>query len=379
MAAGECMAECHPSRPALAFRCRYSSRNVVLPDITADGTEFGDAVVEFVRKNPTRVVLPTGDSAIAALMPRRDQLATLGCALALAPTSALKIANDKGRTLELASSLGIHHPKTMRIDNLDDMSAILSEFDFPFVLKPTTSWTRRSTDRLVPVEVIDKTEAMEAAERILIAGAGVLAQQFASGLRESISLFMVDGKVLASCGHLAYRSNPPLGGASVMRETIPLHQDIYGAAVELATAIGIQGPCDVEFRRDAENHPLLMEVNARLAGTIENAIRSGVDLPLMIWQWAVGLPINRVESYRIGVRTRWLRGEMGWLLANYGRAGRPDSVSRRRAFWIFATEFARTRYYDCFDRHDLHPVIAELKITAAAARQSISKLREKTI
>jgi hypothetical protein len=113
----------------------------------------------------------------------------------------------------------------MRIDNLDDMSAILSEFDFPFVLKPTTSWTRRSTDRLVPVEVIDKTEAMEAAERILIAGAGVLAQQFASGLRESISLFMVDGKVLASCGHLAYRSNPPLGGASVMRETMRVMQN----------------------------------------------------------------------------------------------------------------------------------------------------------
>jgi predicted ATP-grasp superfamily ATP-dependent carboligase len=352
---------------------------VVLPDITADGTEFGTAVVEFVRKNPTRVVLPAGDGAIAALMPRRDQLATLGCVLALAPSSALKIANDKDRTLEVARNLGIDHPKTMRIDNLDDMSAILAEFDFPFVLKPTTSWTQRSTDRLVPVEVIDKTEAMEVAERILAAGAGVLVQQFASGLRESVSLFMVDGKVLASCAHVAYRSNPPLGGASVMRETIPLHQDIYGAAVELATAIGVQGPCDVEFRRDADNRPLLMEVNGRLGGTTEDAIRSGVDLPLMVWQWAAGLPINRVESYRIGVRTRWLRGEMGWLLANYGRAGRPDSVSRRHAFWIFATEFARTRYYDCFDRHDPNPVIAELKIMVTAAKGSISKLREKEI
>ena len=104
-------------------------------------------------------------------------------------------------------------------------------------------------------------------------------------------------------------------------------------------------------------------------------IHSGVDLPLMIWQWATGLPMDRVESNGIGVRTRWLRGDMSWLLANYGRTGRPDSVSRKHGLWIFATEFARTRYYDCFDRHDLGPVIAELQIMTTAIRRSLSEIQ----
>ncbi len=87
-----------------------------------------------------------------------------------------------------------------------------------------------------------------------------------------------------------------------------------------------------------------MEINARLAGTIENAVHSGVDFPLMIWQWATGQPVNRVEGYQTGVRTRWLHGDMRWLRDNYGRVGRPDSVSRSRALWIFASEFVRTRH-----------------------------------
>ena len=270
VAAGECITDCGPSRPVLTFRSRYSSRNVVLPGITADGMEFGDAVVEFVRKNPTRVVLPSGDGAIAALMPRRDQLAALGCVLALAPDTALNIANDKDRTLEFARSLGIDYPKTVRIGNLHEIPAVLAEFNFPLVLKPTTSRTGQSTGRLSPVEVVDKTEAVEVAERILAAGAGLLAQQFASGRREGVALFIADREVLASRTYVEYRTNPPLGGASVMRESIPHQRDTHSAAVRLATAIGIQGPCVVEFRRDAYDRALLMEINARLGGTTEN-------------------------------------------------------------------------------------------------------------
>ena len=91
-----------------------------------------------------------------------------------------------------------------------------------------------------------------------------------------------------------------------MRESIPVPEELLNAAVSLATTIGVEGPSEVEFRRDASGRPLLMEINARLAGTLENAIHSGVDFPLMIWQWGTGQPIEPVKSYRTGVRTRWL-------------------------------------------------------------------------
>jgi hypothetical protein len=70
-----------------------------------------------------------------------------------------------------------------------------------------------------------------------------------------------------------------------------------------------------------------------------------------------------VQSYRTGVRTRWLHGDLRWLRENRERTGRPDSVSGARAAWAFTAEFARTRNYDYFDRRDLGPGLAELRNT----------------
>jgi predicted ATP-grasp superfamily ATP-dependent carboligase len=370
VAMGESFVECDPVLPVPAFQSRYSAHNVVMPNYATDPDSYAAAVVDFVREHATRVVLPTGDGSIAALRPVREQLTALGCVLALAPEAALEIANDKDRTLEVARGLGIDQPKTMRIDNLDELPAVLAKFAFPFVLKPTTSWSPLAGDRFTPVEVVSEAEAFDVTREFLSVCPGVLAQEWACGRREGVTLFIVDGEVLASCAHVALRTNPQLGGASVMRESIPMPPDIYSSSVRLATAIGMQGVCEVEFRRDANNRPLLMEINARLAGTIENAVHSGVDFPLMIWQWATGLTVDRVESYRTGVRTRWLHGELRWLRDNQQRIGRPDSVSRNRALWVFGSEFARTRHYDCFDWRDLGPAVAELRTTATAIRRS---------
>jgi predicted ATP-grasp superfamily ATP-dependent carboligase len=370
VALAESFVEYRSSLPVPAFQSRYCAYSLALPSYAEDGGAFAEAVLGFVSKHPTRVVLPTGDGVIAMLSPLREDLAALGCTLAVAPDSALEMATDKNRTLEVADRLGIAHPRTRRFDSLDELPSVLAEFPLPFVLKPTVSWTGRTAARIVPCEVVSEDEATDVAREFISAGSSVLAQQWACGRREGVTLFIADGEVVASCGHVAHRTSPPLGGASVMRESIATPPDIYDSAIRLAKAIGIEGVCEVEFRRDADGKPLLMEINPRLAGTIENAMHSGVDFPLMIWQWATGRPVARSNGYRTGVRTRWLHGDLRWLRDNYSRAGRPDSVSSFQAMLTFGTEFFRTRYYDCFDWRDLHPFITELRVTAAVARRS---------
>jgi predicted ATP-grasp superfamily ATP-dependent carboligase len=293
--------------------------------------------------------------------------------LALAPDRALKIAGDKERTLAIARELGIAYPKSARISEMDDLAKAIEEFGFPLVIKPTISWAGQPAARIVPVEVVSEEEARGAVARFLAMNVGVLAQQWACGRREGVSLFIVNGEVVAKCGHVAYRTNPAMGGVSVMRESIPVPPDILDPAVRLSTAVGMEGVCEVEFRRDADNRPLLMEINPRLAGTIENAIRSGVDLPLMIWQWATGDPVRAVSDYRTGVRTRWLQGDLRWLMENQRHAGRPDTVSRIRSFWVFATEFARTRYYDYLDWDDVKPALAEFRCTMTGSWRVLAR------
>ena len=367
VAAGESVAQFDPDRPLPAFQSRYCAKRLVLPSFVDDAEEFSRAVIAFARKHSPRVVLPTGDATIGTLRPYREELAALGCVLALAPEAALAVANDKDRTLKVARRIGVECPQSVPVASVDDLSAAYAAFGFPFVLKPTISWTGQSATRVVPVEVVSEAEAEAVTEQILAAGSGVLAQEWLPGRREGVTVFVASDDVVAACGHVAHRTSPPLGGVSVVRESIDPPPDILDAAVRLVKEIGIQGVCEVEFRRDARGQPFLMEVNARLSGTIENAVQAGVDFPLMIWQWATGNSVARVDSYRTGIRTRWLHGDLRWLTENYQRIGRPDSISRSRSVIIFAAEFARTRHYDYFDKYDLRPFAAEIRHTAKVA------------
>jgi predicted ATP-grasp superfamily ATP-dependent carboligase len=363
VAAAESFAQFDPAVPPPTFRSRYCARAVTLPDLVRDTEAFVGEILDFVSKHSASVVLPTGDITIAVLRPHREKFTELCCFLALAPESALEIANDKDRTLTVAQQLGIAQPRTTRISGTDELKSAGAELGWPFVLKPAVSWAGRAAERLVPADVIDLPEATKFTQRFLDAGAGVLAQEWVPGRREGVTLFIVGDEVLAACGHVAHRTSPPLGGASVIRESIEVPVDMLDAAVRLAKQIGLQGVCEVEFRRDAKGRPLLMEINARLAGTIENAVRAGVDFPLMIWRWATGLDVAPVQEYRTGIRTRWLHGDIRWLWENWERVGRPDSASRARCLYAFISEFAKSFNYDYFDSRDVKPFLAELRYT----------------
>ena len=129
-----------------------------------------------------------------------------------------------------------------------------------------------------------------------------------------MTLFIVGGEVMASCGHVEHRTTPPLGGASVMRESIA---DPAGRAMTRRCGwrwpLASRGCARLNSGATPHGEPQLMEVNARMPGALDTAIRSGVDFPLLIWQLATGSPVSRVSEYRAGVRTRWLHGELRWL------------------------------------------------------------------
>ncbi|MEP7023223.1 MAG: hypothetical protein ABJB47_05300 [Actinomycetota bacterium] len=82
-----------------------------------------------------RVVLPASDGAMVALLPWRERLAAAGCLLALPSDTALEVATNKDRTLEVARSLGIEHPKTMRVDCADEIPDMLAMFSFDAALR----------------------------------------------------------------------------------------------------------------------------------------------------------------------------------------------------------------------------------------------------
>ena len=369
VALGEAAGQYPPEHKMPSFVSRYCAHALMLPDYVSESAAYIDAVLAFAREHGVKVVMPVGDANITLLAPHREKFKEIGSFLAVASDAALEVANDKTRTLEVAAKLDIAYPKSVQVNGVEDLREAEAQFGYPFVLKPTVSWTGAQAVRAVPVEVVNEAEAREATTGFLEAGGEVIAQQLATGRKEGVSLFIVNGEVMAHCGCIAHRTTPPLGGVSAMRESYAVPEDLLNTAVSLATTIGVEGPSEVEFRRDASGRPLLMEINARLAGTLENAIHSGVNFPLMIWQWGTGQPIEKVTSYQTGVRTRWLAGDLRWLWESVTEKGRPDSISAASGLWTFTSEFFRTRHYDFVDRRDMRPAFAEMGYTAGIIKK----------
>ena len=150
--------------------------------------------------------------------------------------------------------------------------------------------------------------------------------------------------------------------------------DLESAALALVRALDLEGYSEIEFRRDATGRPFLMEINARLSGSLEVAVRSGVPFPELLWRWAADEPLSPVVGYQTGIKMRYLKGDVKWLWENIESHGqRPDCVPPRRALATFAKDFFRRQSYDYVDRGDLRPAFVALAREVNLARRKIVK------
>jgi predicted ATP-grasp superfamily ATP-dependent carboligase len=128
-------------------------------------------------------------------------------------------------------------------------------------------------------------------------------------------------------------------------------------AEALIRELSLEGYAEIEFRRDADGRPYLMEINPRLSASVEIAVRAGVDFPLLLYGWAAAAPLKAVDSYRYGRRMRFLGGDVAWLKEALRDRGHPDAPSPARAVASFAVEFARCPGYDYWDPADPRPAL----------------------
>ncbi|PYQ19139.1 MAG: hypothetical protein DMF79_13330, partial [Acidobacteria bacterium] len=153
----------------------------------------------------------------------------------------------------------------------------------------------------------------------------------------------------------AKRTQPPLGGTSVLRQSIAVPEDIGEQTVRLVRAIDLEGYSEVEFRRDGAGAPHLMEINARLSASVEVAVRAGVDFPALLYQWACGGPIDEVKAYRVGNWMRYLEGDVVATVEALRQRGRPGVAPPVPAIAGFLFSFFKPMGYDYLDWQDPLP------------------------
>jgi predicted ATP-grasp superfamily ATP-dependent carboligase len=359
------------------FRSRYAAEQLLLPDpATAP-----EAVVEKLHAQAAAgrvdLIVPVSDDVLLPLARGRERFAGL-CALAIPDADALAQVADKAATMELARRVGVPVPAGALVTSAAQALDAARELGWPVVLKPVTSRVVHA-DGVERFEVAyaDGPEALRAAMEAFEGRCRVLVQRYHAGEGHGVELLLGAGEVLMSFQHRRLHEVPITGGASALRESVALDDELLGHATRLMRALRWTGLAMVEFRVGPDG-PVLMEVNGRIWGSLPLAVKSGVDFPLGLAALHLGPRLNGAgpvpaATPEIGVRSRNLGLELVWIASVLRRHRRYPYLPapRRRAAVAAALRLPLPR--DGFDVLCAHDPVPGVTDAVRAARRMLRK------
>jgi predicted ATP-grasp superfamily ATP-dependent carboligase len=352
----------------LASRSRYCRRHVRYPSPVSDPDGFDRFLVHFARWNRVDVVMPVAE--ITSYLVTRNRPALKPYTAVAGPSfEAFDAVADKWNVLQRAAAAGIAIPRTHFVGGLDHLETVLDEVAYPAVVKSCRSriragggWLATSVQyarsRSELVERYRTTEALRHHPSLI--------QQRITGPGTGLFVLCDAGRVRATFAHRRLREKPPSGGVSVLCESIPVDRRLLEQARHLLQPLQWDGVAMLEYKDDASGRPHLMEINGRFWGSLQLAVDAGVDFPYLAWQHALGRLADGPRLFRVGLRSRWLLGDLDHLLARVLHSPAAlelpaDAPSRSRAWRDFLRLAEPGLQYDVMRMSDLRPCLYELR------------------
>jgi predicted ATP-grasp superfamily ATP-dependent carboligase len=358
------------SAPTLAGCSKYCRETMVYPSPYSQPVEFVQAVKTQSVRRAVEVLFPMSDVTTPLLLQYQDEFAAAGIKIASASFRAFETLTDKRKLCGLAQELDIPIPVTRAVASPEALRSALRELRLPVVLKPYRSriftgsqWITASVAYADSVESLERTMAENESFR----NHPFLLQEYIKGEGRGIFALYDHGRCVALFAHRRLREKPPSGGVSVLSESVKVDPDMGKLSRRLLDHVGWHGVAMVEFKISPEGAPYLMEVNARFWGSLQLAIDAGVDFPWLLYQMATNVPLDRIDEYRVGLKNRWLLGDLDHLYLALKNT--TPAAQKCRAILSFLNFFNRDTKHEIDRWSDLRPFLFELKQYVAGMRQ----------
>jgi len=222
-------------------------------------------------------------------------------AVVLPPQEGLDLCLDKNALIEFARSIGVITPKSIYVDNLEDLKLKASDFQYPAILK-SAGEIGKNFETLYfesSKSVIDFLEK----NKIEISS-GALLQSRIYGVGEAFFGIYDNGQLVDFFMHQRVRENPISGGPSSKAKSIS-KEDLYEQGKSILDQLNWHGPAMVEFKRGLDNNLYLMEVNPKFWGSLDLAIESGINFPLILTAIALPEKVALVKSRHLEKTFQW--------------------------------------------------------------------------
>lgn len=351
------------TKRSLAGSSRYCRQSFVYPSPYQEPERFVSRLLEMIRNHDVDAVFPISDIAMHIICPEREQFERY-TKLPSPRAEVFQEISDKYRLMQQAVSVGVGLPETIFVPdgNLDRVIDAITVF--PVVVKPGCSLVKdgRQWKKTSVCYAESREDLLRLYHEKAYLQSPSLIQQRVLGEGQGLFVLMQEGKPLGMFAHRRLRERPPSGGVSVLRESIALPKSMVEATLTLLQRVKWHGVAMVEFKVDKESQrPLLMEINGRFWGSLQLAVDAGVNFPLMLLNMAMGKAETLPENgYRIGVKSRWLLGDLDQLLMRLMKRDDalnlpPGAPSKLQSLKSFCRFWDRDMFYEVEDFDDPGP------------------------
>lgn len=293
----------------IGFWSRYTSRRLICPAAGSDPEAFGRTLISELSSSyyTTKPVLfPMEDATMIWVSQNRNKLETL-CDFLIPSNESLEIAEDKGKTMDIAKHLGIEHPSTYHPKSGHEMwNIIRNDITLPCVIKPIFG---SGSSGIKYIERIDDT-SLPMFEEIWKQYGKCIVQERIPAEGDAIGVNMIYDTSSKCIGHFVHKrlqQYPVSGGPSTDRISIE-DDELVRESRKLLDHLNWTGVAMLEWKE----HPVtkakkLLEINPRFWGSLELATRSGINFPCIYADLCLKNKIESdIKNYSVGVRCRWL-------------------------------------------------------------------------
>ena len=270
-----------------------------------DPAAFVADIARVIEQAGSEVVFPVDETHLLALSEHRD---ALGAVLPYGSHDVIVRATDRLDVAATAVRCGLATPPTWSgtVEQLEGWSG-------PVVVKgrvPALIGAEGGISR-VATRIGDAGEARRWLGELHAAGAEAVVQQSVRGrLASAAVLTDGDATVVAECHQTTDRTWPPDAGVSTRACTVAVDRDLSARIAAFLRDLRWVGLVQLQFIVGSDGTEHLIDVNPRFYGSLELAIRAGVDFPTLWAASATGRPLTASRTPRAGVRYQWLGGDL---------------------------------------------------------------------
>jgi len=338
--------------PSTSFFSKYSSSYFVYPSYKQAPRQFIECLKHYIQRKGIDVLMPISEETY--VISKYKNIFDGMVKVPVAEYDKIAKANNKRYLMRFADEIGVNTPQTYTINCIEELRKIAKKIEYPAVIKLVEGRGAAGV-RYVYSEEELLAKYKEVVQKFNLNPFNYpLIQEYIPGTGYGVSMLFNHGEPRAIFTHRRIREYPITGGPSTARISVR-HAKMEKYATMLLKELEWHGVAMVEFKLDERTkEPVLMEINPRFWGSLNQAICAGVDFPYLLYTMATEGDVKPVFTYKIGVKTRWMIGDLR-ALVDYIRTEKRTEVLK---------DFFRLngQYYDDIDLSDPLPIIVEIMI-----------------